>query len=104
MYLYLFIFGLTFTFQLLDKPWSPVSSLLPPGTCLRFLSRIGFSISTARRFSSNFATHALYVCSYHSACKYEFGENFDLTRVSQLFFFCFSSTRSISCASKVKTN
>ena len=27
----------------------------PPGTCLQFLSRIGFSIPTARRFSSNVA-------------------------------------------------
>ena len=33
----------------LDKPWSQVSSL-PPGMCLQFLSRIGFSIPTARRF------------------------------------------------------
>ena len=30
----------TFTFQLLDKPWSQVSSLLLPGSCLQFLSRI----------------------------------------------------------------
>ena len=41
--------------DLLDKPWSQVSSLLPPGTCLQFLSRIGFGIPTARRFSSNVA-------------------------------------------------
>ena len=41
--------------DLLDKPWSQVSSNLPPGTCLQFLSRIGFSIATARRFSSNVA-------------------------------------------------
>ena len=41
--------------DLLDKPWSQVSSLLPPGTCLQFLLRIGFSIPTARRFSSNVA-------------------------------------------------
>ena len=41
--------------DLLDKPWSQVSSLLPPGTRLQFLSRIGFSIPTARRFSSNVA-------------------------------------------------
>ena len=41
--------------DLLDKPWSQVSSLLPPGTCLQFLSRIGFSIPTARRFSSSVA-------------------------------------------------
>ena len=38
--------------DLLDKPWSQVSSLLPPGT---FLSCIGLSIPTARRFSSNVA-------------------------------------------------
>ena len=43
-----FFFLHTFTFQLLDKPWSQVSSLLP-GSCLQFLSRIGFSYSTARR-------------------------------------------------------
>ena len=43
--------GLTLTFQLLDKLWSQVSSLLPNGTCLQFLSRIGFSIPTARRLS-----------------------------------------------------
>ena len=41
--------------DLLDRPWSQVSSLLPPGTCLQFLSRIGFSIPTARRFSLNVA-------------------------------------------------
>ena len=50
------VFCLTVAFQLLDKLWSQVSSLLPPGTCLQFLSRIGFSIPTARRFSSNVAT------------------------------------------------
>ena len=38
-------------FQLLDKPWSQVSSLLPPGSCLTiFITRIGFSNPTARRF------------------------------------------------------
>ena len=41
--------------SLLGKPWSQVSSLLPPGTFLYFLSRIGLSIPTARRFSSNVA-------------------------------------------------
>ena len=45
-----FFFFHTSTFQLLDKPWSQVSSLLPPGSCLQFLSRIGFSNPTARRF------------------------------------------------------
>ena len=49
-----FFFSLTLTFQLLDRPWSQVSSL-PPGTCLQFLSRIGFSIPTARRLPSNVA-------------------------------------------------
>ena len=33
----------TSTSQLLDKPWSQVSSRLAPGSCLRFLLRIGFS-------------------------------------------------------------
>ena len=47
-----FVFRLTFSFQLLDKLRSQVSSLLPPGTCLQFLSCAGFSIPTARRFSS----------------------------------------------------
>ena len=61
-------FIMTFTFQL-NSYWSRrfypqrssgqavfiVSSLLPPGTCLQFLSRIGFSIPTALRFSSNVA-------------------------------------------------
>ena len=40
---------------LLDEPWSQVSSLLPAGARLQFLSRIGFSIPTARRFSLNVA-------------------------------------------------
>ena len=45
--LVIFLFCLTYTFfQLLDKLWSQVSSLLPPGTCLQFSSRI----PTARRF------------------------------------------------------
>ena len=39
----------------LDKLWSQVSSLLPPGTCLQFLSRIGLGFPTARRPSSNVA-------------------------------------------------
>ena len=48
-------FSHTSTFQLLDKPWSQVSSLLPLSSCLHFLSRIGFSNPTARQFSSNVA-------------------------------------------------
>ena len=39
----------------LDKPWSQVPSLVPPGSYLHFLSRIGFIIPPARRFSSNIA-------------------------------------------------
>ena len=50
-----FFFSHTSTFQLLDKPWSQVSSLLPPGSCLQLLSRIGFSNPTDRRFSSRVA-------------------------------------------------
>ena len=41
--------------DLLDKSWSQVTSLLPPGTCLQFLSRVWFNIPTARRSSSNVA-------------------------------------------------
>ena len=40
--LLLLFFSHTSTFQLLDKPWSQVSSLLPPGSCLQILSRSGF--------------------------------------------------------------
>ena len=49
---FFFFFFSHFTFQLLDKPWSQVSSLLPPGACLQFLSRLltGFSNPAARRF------------------------------------------------------
>ena len=49
-----FIFFHSSTFQLLDRPWSQVSSLLPPGSCLQFLSRIGLSNPTARRFCIEF--------------------------------------------------
>ena len=45
----IYIYIHTSTFELLDKPWSQVSSL-PPGSCLQFLSRIGFSTPTVRRF------------------------------------------------------
>ena len=45
-----FFFPHVSTFHLLDKPWSQVSSLLPPGCCLHFSSCIGFSTPTARRF------------------------------------------------------
>ena len=49
-YIYVFFFSHTCTFQLLDKPWAQVSSLLPPGSCLHFSSRIGFSNPTACLF------------------------------------------------------
>ena len=55
-------FSHTSTFQLLDKPWSQVSSLCPPGSCLQFSSRIGFSNPTARHFFIDrvvLLTHAL---------------------------------------------
>ena len=54
-----------FSFTLLlsnfwTKPWSQVSSLLHPGSCLQFSSRIGFSNPTARRFFIECClTHAL---------------------------------------------
>ena len=41
--------------DLLDKPLSQVSSLLPPGTWLHFLLRIGFRIPTARQSLSKVA-------------------------------------------------
>ena len=48
---HVFFFSHASTFQLLlDKPCSQVLSLLPPGSCLQFLSRIGFSNPTAGRF------------------------------------------------------
>ena len=53
--IYIFFSTQTCTFQLLDTPWSQVSSLLPPGSYLQFLSRIGVSNPTARRFSSSVA-------------------------------------------------
>ena len=35
-FFFCFFFVHTFTFQLLDKPWSQVSTLLLPGSCLQF--------------------------------------------------------------------
>ena len=56
LFIYLRVFNSnTCTFQLLDKTWSQVSFLLPAGSCLQFLSRIGSSNLTARRFSSSVA-------------------------------------------------
>ena len=39
----------TSTFQLLDMPWSQVSSFSPHGSCLHFFSPTGFRTPTARR-------------------------------------------------------
>ena len=47
-FFFFFSFSHTSTFQLLDKPWSRVASLLLPGSCV--LSLIGFNNPTARRF------------------------------------------------------
>ena len=63
IYIYSSFLVITFTLSdLIDKPWTPVSSLLPTGTYTRsFLSRIDrvrysrFSAFFARRFSSIFA-------------------------------------------------
>ena len=52
----IYIFSQTSTFQLLDnKPWSQLSSLLPPGSCLQFLSRIGSAIPLLVDLSSRVA-------------------------------------------------
>ena len=55
--------------DLLDKPWSHVSSLSPPGTCVHFLSSIGFSIPTTRRFSPNVANSCSRACFQEHLCK-----------------------------------
>ena len=68
--------------QLLDKLWSQVSSLSPPGTCLQVLSRIGFSIPTVRRFSSNVANsrsrvlrYSIFLCKKKTLRVCALGEN-----------------------------
>ena len=57
---------------LLDKPWSQVSSLFPPRYVPSFLSRIRFTIPTARRFSSNVASSRSrafrYVINFYARC------------------------------------
>ena len=45
--------------ELLDKPWSQVSSRITPGMCLQFLSRIGFSNPLLVHFHRMLLTHAL---------------------------------------------
>ena len=49
--IFILVFLHIYTFHLLDKPWSQVSSLLPPGSCLQFLLRIGLNNPTARFFT-----------------------------------------------------
>ena len=69
-----FVGGFTLS-DLPDKPWSQVSSLLPPGTCLQFLSHIGFSIPTARPFSSNVAnsrSRAFRLSIFYARSSYEY--------------------------------
>ena len=56
-----FFLTLTSTFQLLDKPWSQVSSLLPPGSCLQFSSRIGF-----QQFHCSSFFHRVFVANSRS--------------------------------------
>ena len=47
LFSYFFPLIITFTSQLLDKPWSQVSSLVPPRYVPSFVSRIGFGIPAA---------------------------------------------------------
>ncbi len=67
-----FFFSHTFTFQLLDKPWSQVSSLLPP------LLLLAFNFYRAHRFQQSHCssifhrvllTHALALSASHSVHK-----------------------------------
>ena len=51
--------------DLLDKPWSQVSSLLPPGARLQFLSRVGFSIPLLVDFHRMLQTPALGLSASH---------------------------------------
>ena len=58
--------------DLLDKPWSQVSSFLPQYVP-SVLSRVGFSIPTARRFSSTAANSRPRVSADHcSATKFSY--------------------------------
>ena len=60
------------TFQLPDKPWSQVSSLLPPGFCLHFLSRIwGSAIPLLVDLSSSVANSHSRAFRYKSICAQE---------------------------------
>ena len=50
-----FFFSHTSTFQLLDKPWSQVSSLLPPVLAFNFYRAWGLAIPLLVDFSSSVA-------------------------------------------------
>ena len=79
----------TSTFQLLDKPWSQVSSLLPPCSCLQFLSRIGFSNPTARRFSSSVANSRSRVFRMSNYAQEKVPSNLYVLIVSRVDFILF---------------
>ena len=55
-FIYSFTFSLTFTFPACGQAMVSGVVPFPPGTCLKFLSRIASSIPTARRLSSSVAT------------------------------------------------
>ena len=60
LHFFFFFFLHTFSFQLLDKPCSQESSLLPPGSCLPFLSRSWVQHSHCSSiFHRMLLTHAL---------------------------------------------
>ena len=64
-----------FTFQLLDKLWSQVSSLLPLGTYLQFLSRIKSAFPLLVDFHRVLIIHALVLSAsqfVHKEDSYEF--------------------------------
>ena len=55
--------------NLLDKSWSQVSSLLPQGTCIQFLSRIGLAFPLLVDFHRMLLTHALTLSANQFLCK-----------------------------------
>ena len=56
IYIYLYIFFTLLLSSFWTRRGSQVSPLLPPGSCLQFLSRLGFSNPSARDFSSSVAS------------------------------------------------
>ena len=82
--------------DLLDKPWSQVSSLLPPGTCLQSLSRIGFSTPTARRFSSNVANSrsrafrwSIFFSAWKSPYEYVHSVRIELAKLTGIIYLIY---------------